>query len=241
MAPKPKPKPSKDVKELHFYPGEHALLWMVNGKAEIRAKAWGGEEPDPKKNYEVMAPRPTTPGRYVVYSYAPYRTNTWAFSKIVWGTRLSVDPSGKQVMYATGNAKQPWANVENKIPGLTPKVIRAQYTALYGTSGKYDSNGDGIPDIWVFNDFGPWAVRYYADKNKNKKLDAGESLSGEMFHTTPDNEAEVATGQSVNLAPSHGCIHLDPTERDKLHNAGAFDRGTDVVIHSYTDKVPAGF
>jgi hypothetical protein len=235
------PPPHKDKKELHFYPGEHTLIWVVNGKAAIKAEAWGGEEPAKgSKNY-IMKPHRTTPGRFVIFSYAPYRTKTWPWSRIAWGTKLSLDPTGKHVMYETGSIRQRWARVEDKIPGLTLELIRQKYYELYGNSGKYDSNGDHVPDIWVFNDFGAWAVRYFVDKNRDHKLDDGESLSGEMFHTTPENEAQVGTGQSVSFTPSHGCIHLNPIERDKLHQAGAFDQGTDLVIHSYKETVPAGF
>ena len=90
----------------------------------------------------------------------------------------------------------------------------------------------------MFNDFGPWAVRYFADKNRNKKLDGAESLSGEMIHTTPNNEGQISQGQAVTLFPSHGCIHVSPIDRDRLHAAGAFDRGVDLIIHGYNETVP---
>lgn len=233
--PKPTNPPSR---ELHFYPGEHVLTWVVDGKVLLTAKAWGGEVPTPGQTYVVMKPRPTTPGRFVVHSYAPYRTRTWAMSKIVWGTALMLDAAGTAVLFESGSAGR-WEKVEDRIPMATPAFIRQQYRALYGTSGVHDPDGDGIPDQWVFNDFGPWAVRYFVDKNHNRKLDKDEALSGEMFHTTPDDEANAARGLPVNLAPSHGCIHLDPSERELLHKAGAFDKGNTVVVHSYKTKVPA--
>jgi hypothetical protein len=91
----------------------------------------------------------------------------------------------------------------------------------------------------VFNDFGPWAVRYFKDKNHNKKLDAGESLSGEMIHTTPENEGQIVKGEPVTLEPSHGCIHVSPADRDRFHAVGAFDKGVDLIIHVYAEAVPA--
>lgn len=213
------------------------MIWLVAGKSPIVAEAWGGEEPDPTIRYDVMKPRPTTPGRYVIYSYAPYRTNTWDMSKIAWGTRLTLDFSSKHVLYETGSTTRHWLRVEDKIWGATPAEIKRVYRAYFGEDRKYDSDGDGIPDRWVFNDFGPWAVRYFRDRNRNKKLDPGETLSGEMIHTTPENEWQVATGESVKLRPSHGCIHVSPIIRDKLHAAGAFDRGVTLIIHAYTESV----
>jgi hypothetical protein len=91
----------------------------------------------------------------------------------------------------------------------------------------------------VFNDFGANAVRYFVDLNKNRKLDGREHLSGEMIHTTPENEAQDAKKETVTLAPSHGCIHVKPSDREALLKAGAFARGTDLVIHKYGEKVPA--
>ncbi len=227
-----------DKKILHFFPGERKVIWAVNGKAVITADAWGGEEPKPGVKYDVMKPRPTTPGRFVIYSYAPYKTNTWDLSKIAWGTLLRYDAASNTVLYQTGTARPAWKNVEDRIPGVTTQWIKDTYYSLYGKTGKHDTNGDGIPDFWLFNDFGAMAVRYYHDKNRNHKLDAGESLSGEMFHTTPLNEAEVELGLPVNLAPSHGCIHLNPTQRDKLRDAGAFAKGTDLIVHKYGEAIP---
>src|SRR3954469_25284180 len=98
------PKPAKAApkkSELHFFPGPHVMVWVVGGKPEARAEAWGGEEPKPGVTYPTMKPRPTTPGRYVIYSYEPYRTKTWQLSKIRWGTKLTIDKDG-DVAYETG-------------------------------------------------------------------------------------------------------------------------------------------
>jgi hypothetical protein len=103
----------------------------------------------------------------------------------------------------------------------------------------YDPDGDYVPDIWVFNDFGAEAVRYFRDKNADRKLDAGEVVSGEMIHTTPENEAQTAKGEPVTFEPSHGCIHVSPGDRARLRAARAFDRGTTLVIHTYAEDPPA--
>ena len=105
----------------------------------------------------------------------------------------------------------------------------------------YNPDPRSIPDRWVFNDFGPWAVRYFRDTNRDGRLDAGERLSGEMIHTTPEDEAANAKGERVSLGPSHGCIHVSPRGRDKLMAAGAFERGTPLVVHTYTERLPDGW
>jgi len=83
------------------------------------------------------------------------------------------------------------------------------------------------------------AVRYFVDKNRNKRLDGGETLLGEMIHTTPEYEGQTERGVPVKLDASHGCIHVAPVDRDKLHTAGAFARGTDLIIHDYKEAIPA--
>ena len=90
----------------------------------------------------------------------------------------------------------------------------------------------------MFNDFGPWAVRYYRDPNRNRQLDRGEHLMGEMIHTTPDTEAETDRGLPVQLSPSHGCVHLKPIDRNRFLGIGAFETGNLVVVHGPTEVVP---
>jgi hypothetical protein len=217
-------------KELHFYPGAKMLLWIVAGKVALRAEAWGGEPPQPGAQYDTMAPRQTTPGRYVVHSYAPYRTKTWPMSQLTWGTPVAKGPNDT-ILYPA--ARGPAASVVLKDKTGQPvsalEVERAHFD-VYGRTG--------FPTTWVFNDFGPWAVRYFLDKNGNRRLDRGEMLFGEMIHTTPDNEGETAQGKPVTLFESHGCIHVKPLDRDQFHRLGAFARGNTVVVHSYKASVP---
>jgi hypothetical protein len=232
----PPPKPPKPKKVLHFFPGPKALIWAIDDKPVLKTEAWGGEAPVPGVDYGPMKPQPTTPGSYIIHSYAPYVTRTWPLSRIAWGTRIKLDPTNKYLLYEVGSNR--WDKVENKVPHATPDAIRALYREHYPKGGYRDPDGDGIPEVWLFNDFGPMAVRYFRDKNHNRKKDADEALSGEMIHTTPDNEAETALGTTPVLGASHGCIHVPPLSRDAFRTAGAFDRGNDLVIHPYSEVVP---
>jgi len=94
-----------------------------------------------------------------------------------------------------------------------------------------------IPSLWVFNDFGPIAIRWFKDTNGNKVLDKNEKLSGQMFHTTPQNETEVSLGKPVQLSPSHGCIHLNPRDRDIIMGLGGFKPKTTFVVRKYNEKI----
>ena len=216
-------------KELHFYPADKTALWIVGGKVMYRAEAWGGEKPTKGVHYQTMAPRETTPGNYIIYLYAPYKTKTWPNSRIIWGTPLRAEPNATVSYQAWGNGQ--WLPLlDSKGRAIQPAALTQWYYELYG---QYR-----FPTTWVFNDFGPMAVRYFRDKDGVGKLSKGELLSGEMMHTTPDNEAESAQGAAINMDYSHGCIHLKPRERDALAKAGAFKRGNRLIIHRYSVHVP---
>ncbi|HKU43500.1 MAG TPA: hypothetical protein VJR89_35300 [Polyangiales bacterium] len=216
-------------KALHFFPGPKQLLWLVAGKVALRAESWGGETPKPGHVDPVMQPRPTTPGRYVVWSYAPYKTRTWAWSKIKWGTPIKPGPNNT-VLFAVG-VHPTWQTLADRQgTPFTQDEVKREYWKLYG---KYE-----LPPVWLLNDFGPYSLRYFRDTNHNRKLDGNEHLSGEMIHTTPLNEAQTARSKPVKLESSHGCIHVKPRDRDASRAAGAFDRGTLLIVHQYSDLIP---
>lgn len=209
--------------ELHFYPASHSLLVKDKSSVKSRFTAYGGPASlgmDPR-----MQEEPTTAGTYLIHSAKPYHTPTWPMSRIVWGTPLRDMPKHSDVWYQLPGGK--WGSVKKDIRISRLQLIRL-YKAMYGWSR--------VPDKWVFNDFGPIAIRWFEDLNGNEKLDGNEKLSGQMFHTTPDNEAEHALGKAVNLGSSHGCIHLKPADRDSLFSMGAFDPKTKFVVHGYDEK-----
>jgi hypothetical protein len=226
--------------QLHFFPHANRIAWTVGRRILFDAEGWGGATPKPGVKYDTMKPQPTTPGTYVVQDHGPYTTATWELSRIPWGAALKVHPDGEHLLYqgGAGGGAAGWNRVDKKVPTANVAWIKGVYKDLYGKTGIYDSNGDGIPDKWVFNDFGPWAVRYFRDLNRNRKLDGAEELMGEMIHTTPENEAQTARALPVGLEPSHGCIHIKPFDRDKFLKGGAFASGNLLVVHGPSEVVP---
>lgn len=99
-----------------------------------------------------------------------------------------LDRTRQHLLYKTGTMSDPWRPVEPTIPLATLGVVRDEFHDMWGGNRRYDRNGDGIPDVWVLNDFGPIAINYFRDPNRNRKLDAGEKTRGEMIHTMPENE-----------------------------------------------------
>ncbi|HEY4187652.1 MAG TPA: hypothetical protein VGP07_21420 [Polyangia bacterium] len=229
--------------QLHFFQGAKHLLWVLGRQIVVDVEAWGGESAVPHVHYDTMAPRVTTAGAYIVESYAPYLTKTWQWSRLPWGTPLRVDGENQQLFFreVTGGA---WRKLAEVIPEITLGDVRDRFVALYGDGEgpdarwRYDRDGDGIPDQWIFNDFGPYALRYFVDRNRNRRFDAGERMMGEMIHTTPEDEARALRGVSFSLQHSHGCIHVRPADRERMVRAGAFRRGTLLVVHGVREAIP---
>lgn len=209
--------------ELHFFPGQHLLVVYKSGKPLVKFEAWGG--PSTVGNDPRMPEEPTWPGRYVIHRSTTYSTPTWPMSKIKWGTPLSDKPDKNDVFYKLPSGK--WGSVTKDI-GVSRTEVIDLYGKLYGRRM--------IPKTWVFNDFGPTAIRWFKDNNGNNTLDGSERLSGQMFHTTPVDEAASARGLPVSLASSHGCIHLRPKDRNSLLVLGVFKPKTPFVVHQYHER-----
>jgi len=227
----PNPSPDSDSnkrEEVHFYPGDKLLLYYVNDKIVLRAEAWGGpSKRKPRLPGESIAAGPTLPGTFIIDHVESYRTSTWDWSKVRWGTRIRKSQRrSTQAEYELSSGK--WASLTRDF-GIGAKDIETAHRSLFG----YDK----FPDRWIFNDFGPIAVRYYRDRNANRQRDASEPLMGQMLHTTPSNEAQwiryPEDASKVELAPSHGCIHIKPIDRDAFLEAGAFRPGMTLIVFRY--------
>lgn len=221
-----------------FFPTPKRLIWTLGKKILATTEAWGGTPAIPGRRYPTMRPRETTPGTYVISGYEPYVTHTWEWSRIAWGTPLRLSTDGEHVLYQTGHLANDWRRVDAIVPDGTVATIRERFHDLFPDPRKYDWDNDGIPDSWVFNDFGPLVVRYFRDPNRNRRRDRDEPLMGEMIHTTPDDEGTTAAGEPVRLQPSHGCIHIKPLDRKRFLDVGAFKAGNLLVVHKTGDIVP---
>ena len=234
---------------LHFYPGHSTpvrtnigvhkasigpgLLIALKGDVVIfRGEAWGGpSQPIPMPGEPTLTPTPR--GTFVLRAPEPHTTKKWRFSRIKWGTKLKVNPANREVLYEqsrTARGESVWASLMKDFK-ISRTDVEDIHEALFGYKR--------VPETWVFNDFGPIAVRFFRDLNKNRKLDKGESLEGAMLHTTPQNEIENTLPSGVQLEVSHGCIHMKPKDRDALIGMGVLRAGNTIVIHSYTEKYGA--
>jgi hypothetical protein len=233
------------AKELHFYPGQFpptevnvagtganrgpGLLIFLDGKTVLyRARAFGGPS---KVIPDAGAPdfTPTPAGTFVLLGPEPYFTRSWVFSEIRWGTKLLDRPADPDVWYLVSSklGKESWGSVKKDF-GIARKEIQDYYWSLYGVRK--------VPKTWVFNAFGPVAVRFFKDQNKNRRLDGKERIEGAMLHTTAENEAEVSRKIALNMTNSHGCIHMKPPDRDALLGMGGLKAKLTLIIHHYHER-----
>lgn len=209
--------------ELHFYPGQNLLILKEHNKLIAKFEAMGG--PSKVGDDPRMAEEPTWPGTYFIDRVEAYRTPTWRASRIKWGTPIK--QVGDDIWYQMASGK--WGSVRAETGIQRPvSYVVSKKKQLYGE--------EKIPQTWIFNDFGPIAIRWFKDLNGNHRLDRNEQLSGQMFHTTPENEAETKTGKEVVLVHSHGCIHLKPNDRDRMLSLGAFKKGNYFKVHEYYER-----
>jgi hypothetical protein len=98
--------------------------------------------------------------------------------------------------------------------------------AVGGEWDRLPDAGDG-EKVWNQNDFGKMAFRL-------------QGSPGFYLHTTPETEAEAEVGEEVVLAHSHGCVHLDPSQRDEMIAKGYLQAGVRFVCKKYTDQLLPG-
>jgi len=72
---------------------------------------------------------------------------------------------------------------------------------------------------WDKNDFGAnaWSV----------------GARGMYVHTTPTDEHQVLAGKTPELSASHGCIHINPAERNEMMAKGYLQAGVKFIIKKY--------
>ena len=216
--------------EIHFYPGSKKMA-VFSARSGARAALFVipavGGPPTPGDDPR-MAEQPTTAGRYVIGKIQAYRTPTWTFSQITWGTQLRDMREKNDVWFQQRNGT--WASIKANYKITRDEIMQEAYR-LYGRLQ--------VPKWWVFNDFGPLAIQYFVDSNNNRKLDGREKLSGQMIHTTSDNEAATKLGNEFELGESHGCVHIRPDDRIRLMSAGVFAVGVPFIVHAYSETFPA--
>jgi len=226
---------------LVFFPGERMIgrmtvgtIYVIGGSGESMRAAGG--PPTGYNDRGGHTAEPTPPGNYTLGPRIHVVAPSWPMSSIPWGASLRINPSG-EAEYEVSTGK--WALAT----GPKGVVTQAQMSFLR-KDGKNPKLSDVVNDVrgifidpatgklwettWERNDFGRWGWNL---------LQSGHGTPY-FIHTTPDDEAKDAQHLAVFLANSHGCIHLVPSERDKLMAAGYLKQGIPFEVRPYTETGP---
>lgn len=205
--------------------GEGTIYVHVRGSIVASYRARGGP-PAPVDDHgddgEHVA-EPTAPGAYKLGAGRPHVTSNWPNSQIPWGAEIRKNEDGYQYR-SPGRTSWSWATRpstrELKAPLATadfedlPEVTRGGVTYL----------------MWDKNDFGPIAWKLVP--------------SDLYVHTTPAAEAQkteaeesAEEGAETILEVSHGCIHIDPRERDEMVERGYLREDIRFVVRRWDEHL----
>jgi len=160
---------------------------------------------------------PTKPGIYELGPAQAHVTRSWYFSQIPWGAEIRKSGDGYEYR-SPGRSTWAWAT---RNPKNTLKM------PLDGTDfeGLPETTHDGVTyAIWNKNDFGPIAWNLVP--------------SDLYLHTTPDTETGTRPpGLDRSLSCSHGCVHIDPRERDEMMTRGYLGAGVRFIVHRWDEHL----
>jgi hypothetical protein len=181
---------------------------------------------------------PTPAGHYTLGRRQHVVTPTWWLSAIPWGATLRLDGKG-EVEYQDDSGTGGWHLVTGPKGVLTasflrfklhsgekmilPKAVTMVRDALIDPATKSLKL-----TVWELNDFGRWGWNLLLN-GKGTPF---------FLHTTPQNERESKAGNVVSLSNSHGCIHIDPKDRDDFMAKHYLDAGVDFEVRPYSEVGP---
>ena len=189
-------------------PGGYGALYVkVNGNIVDIVRARGGPPFVIKDGTHTADP--TKEGTYKLGEGKSVKTSNWSTSQIMWDADIRQRPDGE---------------IEFRDPGSAAWVLAT------GTSCKlryplsiedFKDDAGKIKQKWDLNDFG----------KRGYKL---QNSPGLYLHTSAEDEFKALSGQSSELTHSHGCIHIDPLDRQKLEDNGYLHGGVNLRVRKYT-------
>lgn len=184
---------------------------------------------------------PTAAGTYILGPRQAHRSlsGKWPASYVPWGAPIREQDG--LIQYQIGNRWETASGPSGKITQLvrqlllrakvewSPQQIEAEVRSYF-----IDPVTKRLALTYCRNDFGrdSWLL---IRKNKDKEYGETDRF---FIHTTPDDEYATRIGVTVWLGQSHGCVHVKPSDRDKLIAAGFLKQGSIVEIMKYGEKGP---
>jgi L,D-transpeptidase catalytic domain len=233
--------------KLVYFPGERddgstvmGTIYVIGGKGEAIPAAGG-----PRVGYKNPADgghtaEPTPAGHYTLGPRKHVVTASWWQSSIPWGAKLRLNAKG-DVEYQDDEGKGNWVEATG-VNGVLTKALYGyktrmkEKTSLNAVDAELRAilinpvTRDLVGTIWERNDFGRWGWQLMQHGHGTPYF----------LHTTPLNEAAFKADKNAiaDLSNSHGCIHIDPADRDDFIKKGYLDTGTEFEVRPYSESGP---
>jgi hypothetical protein len=197
-------------------PGHGTIYVELRGNIVQAIKARGGP-PFTLQDGFGHTGDPSKAGTYRLGEGKAVTTSVWDDSEIAWGAPLRrVDG---QVQFK--NPGQDWQFATGPQAKLKQRYYPRDFEEGYGTPLKE----------WRKNAFGKTAFRV-------------EGSPGLFIHTGPREETALRQEEEAHqvhtpleLTHSHGCLHVDPFDRDEMMKTGYLQKGVTLVIKRYDESL----
>lgn len=196
-------------------PGHGTIYVQVGGNIVDSMEARGGP-PIKLDDFDGHTADPSKAGTYTLGEGKPHVTSAWDTSQIAWGAELrEVDG---QVQYLDLDGVWKWATGDKS-------KLKHEIERKYFHEGKDVNNP--VAATYRHNDFGPISFKI-------------KGSPGLYIHTTPQDEEASEVGTEEELSCSHGCLHVQPADRDRLITRGYLAKGVKIVIKKYAESLDLG-
>ena len=211
--------------------------WSAGTGEKFKARLAAPRSPSKDPNSGRIA-GPTLPGHYVLGAKEHVTTPVWGGNSVIpWGAALRInqgevefkgDHGGWRV--ASGprgeatKAETDFRRAQGKTDSMDTIIKDVRDSFIDPTSNKLTRT------VWNLNPFGPWGWRLLRMP--------GRIPTDQFVHTNPRDEWAVTQNNAVELDNSHGCIHIIPTDRKPMMDAGYLQDGVEFEVRPYTEKGP---
>lgn len=213
------------MRELNAPEGVGKLYIKVSGRLVAKYNARGGP-PRTVKDFGGHTADPTQGSFTVGRQQKGFTTSAWNMSRIGNGTSIRRNGPGDFEM-KVGDTWQP----------VPDNIMNDSIWKLLKPADMKGDQPDPAPvnepdtriKTYNQNDFGDMAYKLIPDQGKPDQ--------GFYVHTTPQDEADTTLGKEVKLDHSHGCVHIEPHERDEMIARGYLQAGARFVCKRYDEHL----